>query len=211
MDKKLYNLTQTDTFFKNFTFSYYKKHSETFYFFCFYLFRLFPFPTEKAKPDERLIWRETIDRKTGNYLWEPSKQSRVCSKHFVDGYPTVTNPRPTLHLGNSMNLDDILGNVRRRLVYRSSSPSALPPVPNNDDAVVPDQSNDSFSNDADADFHVGSPNANDSFPFDNDSSSAGQQYLSLPSFFVFRQSTYRNMLFSCMVTVASLLCFGWML
>ena len=31
--------------------------------------------------------------------WVPRPHSRVCSKHFVDGSPTTTNPYPTLELG----------------------------------------------------------------------------------------------------------------
>jgi hypothetical protein len=31
--------------------------------------------------------------------WIPGKNSRVCSKHFVDGEPTALNPNPTLLLG----------------------------------------------------------------------------------------------------------------
>ena len=32
-------------------------------------------------------------------LWDPTKDSRVCSVHFVDGRPTAENPFPTKKLG----------------------------------------------------------------------------------------------------------------
>ena len=35
----------------------------------------------------------------GCKLWEPWKDSRVCSKHFIDGEPSNKNPYPTRNLG----------------------------------------------------------------------------------------------------------------
>ena len=32
-------------------------------------------------------------------LWDPTKDSRICSVHFVDGRPTAENPFPTEKLG----------------------------------------------------------------------------------------------------------------
>ena len=57
---------------------------------CFIHFRLFPFPTKKKNPTARDAWRKTVNRNVdlkGCKLWEPSKDSRVCSKHSVDGEP----------------------------------------------------------------------------------------------------------------------------
>ena len=34
-----------------------------------------------------------------NHLWNPSKNSQVCSLHFVGGKPTPLNPNPTLTMG----------------------------------------------------------------------------------------------------------------
>ena len=59
---------------------------------CVYFihFRLFPFPTRKKNPTARDEWRKTVNRNVdlkGCKIWELSKESRVCSKHFVDGEP----------------------------------------------------------------------------------------------------------------------------
>ena len=63
-------------------------------------FRLFSFPGAIKDPEHRKQWVEMIKRKdthTGQ-PWVPKQESRVCSKHFVDGKPTEDNPNPTLHL-----------------------------------------------------------------------------------------------------------------
>ncbi|XP_052224775.1 uncharacterized protein LOC127840402 [Dreissena polymorpha] len=64
-------------------------------------FRLFPFPTKFKKPNEREKWKQLVGRRDGTKLWSPSKDSRICSKHFVEGQPTLQNPYPSLHLGYS--------------------------------------------------------------------------------------------------------------
>lgn len=48
-------------------------------------------------------------------LWSPSKDSRVCSKHFEDQIPTTTNPYPTKNLGYR----DAEGKVNRILSFKS--------------------------------------------------------------------------------------------
>lgn len=66
-------------------------------------FVLFPFPTPRKNPEEKKKWEKLINRKdpkTGKN-WESKSHDRVCSKHFVDGKPTVSHPAPTLHLGYS--------------------------------------------------------------------------------------------------------------
>ena len=48
----------------------------------------------------RKKWAELLNRKnkkTGE-PWVPTTESRICSKHFVDGEPTEKNPYPTLYL-----------------------------------------------------------------------------------------------------------------
>ena len=65
-------------------------------------YRLFAFPTTKRKPEERAKWKHLINRleKKGKMkLWLPSKDSRVCSLHFIDGKPTDEHPFPTENLG----------------------------------------------------------------------------------------------------------------
>ena len=64
-------------------------------------YRLFPFPTEKKNPEKRNNWKKLLNRQAlyGGGLWEPSKDSRICSRRFVDGEPTLVNPNPTLNMG----------------------------------------------------------------------------------------------------------------
>lgn len=65
-------------------------------------FRLHALPTCKKKPAERDKWIRLISRIDGTAkekLWSPSKNARVCSKHFIDGKPTEINPYPTKDLG----------------------------------------------------------------------------------------------------------------
>ena len=69
---------------------------------CIPPFKLFPFPTVKKNPEARKNWISLVNRlKPGSRTqsFNPSKDSRICSKHFVDGQPTAENPLPTLHLG----------------------------------------------------------------------------------------------------------------
>lgn len=62
-------------------------------------FYLFPFPTELKDSYARQKWASIVNRKNGSENWKPKEDSRVCSKHFVDGRPTAVNPYPTLNLG----------------------------------------------------------------------------------------------------------------
>ncbi|KAK7933175.1 hypothetical protein WMY93_004071 [Mugilogobius chulae] len=62
---------------------------------------LIPFPTERKDPERRAEWTKLINRKntkTGKN-WAPDKNSRVCSRHFVDGAPSTSFPNPTVNLG----------------------------------------------------------------------------------------------------------------
>ena len=65
---------------------------------------MYPFPTELKNSSAWESWRKLInqnvetDSKNVN-LWDPKKDSRVCSVHYVDGRPTAENPFPTKKLG----------------------------------------------------------------------------------------------------------------
>ncbi|CAG2257434.1 unnamed protein product [Mytilus edulis] len=59
-------------------------------------FQLIPFPTERKDPAGRKKWTAIVNRKQGNNNWQPNSESRICSKHFVDGEPTPSNPFPIL-------------------------------------------------------------------------------------------------------------------
>ena len=51
-------------------------------------------------PNQRDNWKRLVNRESNNnQLWEPSKDSCVCSFHFVDGESTTHNPNPTIKLG----------------------------------------------------------------------------------------------------------------
>ena len=68
---------------------------------CFIHFKLFPFPTKKKDPTARESLGEIINRNIdlkGCKLWEPSKDSRVFSKHFIDRELSKENPYPTRNL-----------------------------------------------------------------------------------------------------------------
>ena len=69
---------------------------------CFIHFRLFPFPTKEKNPTVRDARQKIVNRNVdlkGCKLWEPSKDSRVCSKHFIDEEHSNENPYPTRNLG----------------------------------------------------------------------------------------------------------------
>ena len=65
-------------------------------------FKMYPFPTEKKNPEARSSWIKLVNRLEAgskNKFFIPSKDSRVCSKHFKDGEPTEQNPYPSEYLG----------------------------------------------------------------------------------------------------------------
>ena len=65
-------------------------------------FKLFPFPGEKTDPESRNQWTRLVNRKdskNSKKVWQSNKNSRVCSKHFVDLEPSTANPNPTLNCG----------------------------------------------------------------------------------------------------------------
>ena len=64
-------------------------------------FVIHPFPTAKRNPKAREVWKKLVNREDPNkrgQLWSPSKDSRVCSEHFVGIRPSHENPYPSLKL-----------------------------------------------------------------------------------------------------------------
>ena len=61
----------------------------------------YPFPSFKNEPDLRQQWIKAINRKdTQNAkIWEPTKDSRVCSIPFPNNVMDEKNNVPSLHLG----------------------------------------------------------------------------------------------------------------
>ncbi|XP_066910973.1 uncharacterized protein [Clytia hemisphaerica] len=63
-------------------------------------FQLFAFPSVQLNFDKRKIWIQKMNRvKADKSSWVPVESDRVCSVHFVDGFPTVKHPSPELELG----------------------------------------------------------------------------------------------------------------
>ena len=70
-------------------------------------------------------WTRLVNRKDPNNdkkVWQPNKNSRVCSSHFVDMKPTEANPYPTLNLGPQ--------NVNVRIPKSRKRPAERNPCPN---------------------------------------------------------------------------------
>ncbi|CAN8030882.1 unnamed protein product [Ixodes persulcatus] len=63
------------------------------------MFMLHRFP---AAADLRRRWLANLNRKD----FSPSKSSRVCSDHFLDGRRTAENPVPFLRLGYDRKVSD---------------------------------------------------------------------------------------------------------
>ncbi|KAI8511450.1 hypothetical protein Bbelb_105500 [Branchiostoma belcheri] len=71
-------------------------------------FKLFPFPTEKKRPDDRRRWNKLMNKLVNKTKknWENKPHDRVCSRHFPDGQPTKAHPDPVLHLGYTLSSSD---------------------------------------------------------------------------------------------------------
>ena len=57
-----------------------------------------PFPGIKRNRKEHDLWMRAVRREEN---WRPNYQTRICSRHFVDGGPTPGNPVPTLFQHNN--------------------------------------------------------------------------------------------------------------
>ena len=69
-------------------------------------FRLFCFPSKLRNSESRACWLRAMRRiNPDKSEWEPSAHARVCSKHFVDGEPTLGNPDPTINLGYDRQIE----------------------------------------------------------------------------------------------------------
>lgn len=79
-------------------------------------FRIFAFPTRKYDAEMRNRWQHLVGRQKSNKMWSPSKDSRVCSRHFKEGKPTPANPLPCLHMG----YDGAEQRVRRMSLFEAT-------------------------------------------------------------------------------------------
>ena len=118
---------------------------------CTVGFQLFPFPTAKKDTAKGTSWKRLINRQDPQRkgkLWSPSKDSRVCSKHFVSGKPTPEHPNPIINLGYdaSERVNRMTPTPVRRKLERSSEPSARPrPKPmSQTEEISPEDENGAF-------------------------------------------------------------------
>lgn len=54
---------------------------------CVAPYELYTFPTVLRNNDLRQAWVRCVNRQVHGKLWEPNKDSRICSEHFVTGHP----------------------------------------------------------------------------------------------------------------------------
>ncbi|XP_065056361.1 uncharacterized protein LOC135684653 [Rhopilema esculentum] len=86
---------------------------------CARPFTLHVFPSSKLNLEKRKEWTRLMRRtRKGNKEWTPGQSDMVCSRHFVDGRPTLANPNPSLDLG----YDKPAKIPRRTLVRRAAEP-----------------------------------------------------------------------------------------
>lgn len=82
----------------------------------------FPFPTQKKNPKQRKKWLDLLRRED----YEPQRNHRICSLHFVDGMPTAEHPFPELFAYNNYKRPEIerrLDSIMKRDMCRASSVS----------------------------------------------------------------------------------------
>lgn len=86
-------------------------------------FKLVSFPSKLKDNAGWKQWTNAINRniKKGK-VWVPKNNSRVCSKHFVDGKPTDENPDPTENLGYDFKAKQTTGGKRKAPLDRSGIP-----------------------------------------------------------------------------------------
>lgn len=108
-------------------------------------FKLIAFPSENKDPYARSIWVKNVYRKNlDGTNWQPNIDSRVCSKHFVDGYPSLDNPYPTLCMGHDFQFIP-----KSRLPPKEREHTSIPVKKRKSSNINQDETNISFSFDHD--------------------------------------------------------------
>jgi len=88
-------------------------------------FTLHIFPSIKLNMEGRKEWTRLVNRMTRKQTeWIPGSSDMVCSRHFVDGRPTLENPDPVLNLGY-----DTPPNKSRQILKRII-PEEMPEIAN---------------------------------------------------------------------------------
>ena len=95
-------------------------------------FKLFCFPSILRNNEPRMLWIRAMKRENEDRTeWLPKDSDRVCSKHFVDGYPTPAHPLPTIELGYDSNIKK----PRRKLTRTFQPPIKRKKLSNNNSNI----------------------------------------------------------------------------
>ena len=101
-------------------------------------FKLYCFPSVLRNNDQRKLWITALKRENEDKsMWAPKYTDRVCSKHFVDGYPTPAHPLPTLYCGYNSAITKSRRKLKRII---HSTPSTKQKI-NNIDSYISINSN----------------------------------------------------------------------
>jgi len=76
-------------------------------------------PSVLKNQESRKEWTRLM-KQTNNTSWIPGESGMVCSKHFVDGMPTVENVNPSLNLRYELPVKK----ARRTLAYNKLPPQS---------------------------------------------------------------------------------------
>ena len=69
-------------------------------------FQLYPFPTQRKNPQQRLQWINAVKREdpVTKKLWVPKVDDRICSKHFENNERNSLCPNPCINLGHKTDV-----------------------------------------------------------------------------------------------------------
>ena len=106
-------------------------------------YKMYCFPSELKHSKARKNWILALRRvDKDNKAWKPCSSDRVCSKHFVDGVPTPSNPDPTVDLDYKQPKKKCRRVLFRKPIPKSTSSTSI----RNSDQVEPMDTEQTASN-----------------------------------------------------------------